>query len=113
GVLEREGGARLKGHYATGWIKRGPTGVIGNNKADSVEAVNSLIEDAGAGALPEPADPSSAGFEALMRSRQPRAVSFADWRKLDALEIARGAPHGRPRVKFTSVEDMLAALNKG
>ena len=112
-VLEKEGGARLKGHYATGWIKRGPTGVIGNNKADSVETVNSLIEDASAGALAEPADPSPEGFEKLMRARQPRAVSFPDWRKLDALEVARGTPQGRPRVKFTSVAEMLAALDKG
>ena len=106
----QEGGAALRGHYATGWIKRGPTGVIGNNKADSVETGASLLEDATAGAVHTPADPSPAGFEALVRARQPRFVSFADWRKLDALEVARGAPLGRPRVKFTSIEDMLAAL---
>jgi ferredoxin--NADP+ reductase len=109
-VLEKEGGAPLQGHYATGWIKRGPTGVIGNNKADSVETANSLIEDAGAGTVNAAADPSPAGFEALVRSRQPRFVSFADWKKLDALETARGTPLGRPRVKFTSIEEMLAAL---
>jgi ferredoxin--NADP+ reductase len=109
-VLESEGGSPLPGAYATGWIKRGPTGVIGNNKADSVETCNSVLEDAAAGALPAPADPSPAGFETLVRTRQPRHVSFADWRKLDALEVARGAPLGRPRVKFTSIEEMLAAL---
>jgi ferredoxin--NADP+ reductase len=101
----------LKGHYATGWIKRGPTGVIGNNKADSVETANCMIEDAGAGSVNVPADPSPAGFEALLRARRPRCVSFADWRKLDALEVARGTPLGRPRVKFTSIEEMLAALD--
>jgi ferredoxin--NADP+ reductase len=110
-VLEREGGAPLKGHYATGWIKRGPTGVIGNNKADSVETMNCLIEDAGQGALHSPADRSPAAFEALVRSRQPRCVTFADWRKLDALEVERGKPAGRPRSKFTSIEEMLAALS--
>jgi ferredoxin--NADP+ reductase len=110
-VLEREGGAPLTGHYATGWIKRGPTGVIGNNKADSVETMNCLIEDAGQGALHSPADRSPAAFEALVRSRQPRCVTFADWRKLDALEVERGKPAGRPRSKFTSIEEMLAALS--
>jgi len=109
-VLEREGGAPLKGHYVTGWIKRGPTGVIGNNKADSVETVNALIEDAAGGALNAPADPSPAAFEALVRARQPQPVSFANWRTLDALEVARGASQGRPRVKFTRIEEMLAAL---
>jgi ferredoxin--NADP+ reductase len=110
-VLDGEGGPVLKGHYATGWIKRGPTGVIGNNKADSVETANCMIEDAGAGSVNVPADPSPAGFEALLRARRPRCVSFADWRKLDALEVARGTPLGRPRVKFTSIEEMLAALD--
>jgi len=109
-VLAGEGGALLQGHYATGWIKRGPTGVIGNNKADSVETVNSLIEDGAAGKVNAAADPSPAGFEALVRARQPHFVSFADWRRLDALETARGTPLGRPRVKFTSIEEMLAAL---
>jgi len=110
-VLKSEGNdAVLPGHYATGWIKRGPTGVIGNNKADSVETVNGLIEDAGAGALASPADPTAGGFEALIRARAPRFVSFGDWRKLDGLEVARGVPLGRPRVKFTSIEEMLAAL---
>jgi ferredoxin--NADP+ reductase len=110
-VLDKEGGAPLTGHYATGWIKRGPTGVIGNNKADSVETMNCLIEDAGKGALHSPADRSPAAFEALVRSRQPRCVTFADWRKLDALEVERGKPAGRPRSKFTSIEEMLAALS--
>ena len=112
-VLDGEGGAPLAGHYATGWIKRGPTGVIGNNKADSVETVNTLIESAGKGALHAPADASPAAFEALVRARQPRFVSFADWKKLDALEVERGKPLGRPRNKFTRIEEMLAALGRG
>ncbi|MGH7742171.1 MAG: NADP oxidoreductase, partial [Candidatus Eiseniibacteriota bacterium] len=81
-----------------------------NNKADSVETCNGLLEDAAAGSLPAPADATPAGFETLLRSRQSQPVSFADWRKLDALEVARGTPLGRPRLKFTSIEDMLAAL---
>jgi len=109
-VLDPPRGGPLAGHYATGWIKRGPTGVIGNNKADSVETVNQLLEDAAAGTLPEPAMPDPAALEALVRERRPGAVSFTDWKRLDAIEVERGQPLGRPRVKLTSVEEMLAAL---
>jgi ferredoxin--NADP+ reductase len=109
-VLDPATGAPLAGHYATGWIKRGPTGVIGNNKADSVETINLLLEDAAAGALPTPAAPDPAAFEALVRERQPACVSFPDWKRLDKIEVERGAPLGRPRVKLTSIEEMLAAL---
>ena len=109
-VLDPASSGPLAGHYATGWIKRGPTGVIGNNKADSVETVNLLLEDGAAGALPEPAMPDAAALEALVRERQPGVVSFADWKRLDAIEVERGQPLGRPRVKLTSVEEMLAAL---
>ena len=109
-VLDRAGGTPLAGHYATGWIKRGPTGVIGNNKADSVETVNALLADATAGALPAPAEPEPAPFEALVRQRQGACVSFADWKRLDTLEVERGKAQGRPRVKFTSVEAMVGAL---
>jgi len=111
-VLEAAGGAPLPGHYASGWIKRGPSGVIGNNKADSVETVNGLVEDANAGRLPEPPAPDPDAFAALVAGRQPSAVTFADWQKLDRHEIDRGAPHGRPRVKCVSVDEMLAAIRR-
>ncbi|MEK7330809.1 MAG: NADP oxidoreductase, partial [Candidatus Eisenbacteria bacterium] len=109
-VLDPATGTPIAGHYATGWIKRGPTGVIGNNKADSVETVNALLADAAAGALPTPARPDPADLETLVRERQPSFVSFADWKRLDRLEVERGQAQGRPRAKFTSVEEMLAAL---
>jgi ferredoxin--NADP+ reductase len=109
-ICDSPGGAALRGHYVSGWIKRGPTGVIGNNKADSVETAKSLIEDAACGTLLSPARPDPAAFEALVRERRLRVVTFEDWRRLDSLEIERGRPRGRPRVKFTSVEEMLAAL---
>jgi ferredoxin--NADP+ reductase len=111
-VLQVPGGAPLPGHYATGWIKRGPTGVIGNNKADSVETVNQMLEDAAAGAFPVPAAPDPAALEALVRERQPAVVTFADWKRLDAAEVERGQALGRPRVKFTSIADMVGALRK-
>jgi hypothetical protein len=75
-----------------------------------VETVNLLLEDAAADTLPAPPAPDPAAFEALLRERQPAFVSFADWKRLDTIEVERGAPLGRPRVKLTSVEEMLAAL---
>ena len=111
-VLAAAGGAPLAGHYASGWIKRGPSGVIGNNKADSVETVNALIEDANAGALPAPISPDPDSFASLVAERQPAAVTFAEWQTLDRHEMERGKPHGRPRVKCVSVDEMLAAIGK-
>ena len=112
-VTDPATGAHLAGHYATGWIKRGPTGVIGNNKADSVETGNLMLEDAAAGAMPAPAQPDPAALAALVRERRPGAVSFEGWKRLDKIEMERGAALGRPRVKFTSVEEMLGALAGG
>ncbi|HKQ57818.1 MAG TPA: FAD-dependent oxidoreductase [Candidatus Eisenbacteria bacterium] len=109
-VLDGATKVPLAGHYATGWIKRGPTGVIGNNKADSVETVNVLLEDAAAGTLPVPPAPDPAALEALVRERQPLVVTFPDWKRLDQIEIERGTPLGRPRSKLTSIGEMLAAL---
>ena len=109
-VLAAPGGAPLAGHYASGWIKRGPTGVIGNNKADSVETVNLMMEDLAAGSLPAPPEPDAARFDAFVRGKQGTVVTFADWQKLDRIELDRGRATGRPRVKFTSVDEMLAAL---
>jgi len=111
-VLDTTTGAPLAGHYVSGWIKRGPSGVIGNNKADSVETVNALIEDANAGTLPSPASPDPEAFAALIAERRPAAVTFAEWQTLDRHEVERGKPHGRPRVKCVSVDEMLAAIGK-
>lgn len=107
-----ESGAPLTGEYVTGWIKRGPSGVIGTNKPDSVETDSALMEDIAAGRLWTPESPSFAAIDALLNSRGVRVVDFADWKRLDALEIARGAAAGRPRVKFTHVQDMLDALDR-
>ena len=95
--------------YATGWIKRGPSGVIGTNRADSVATVNALLAD-----LPklDSAAPK-AGAEALyplLTSRGGRVVSYADWLKIDAVEVERGKPKGKPREKLTTVEEMLAVV---
>jgi ferredoxin--NADP+ reductase len=109
-VLDVPGGTPLAGHYVSGWIKRGPSGVIGNNKADSVETVNALLEDVANGSPFSPPEPQPAAFEAMIRAREPRCVSFGDWQRLDRIEIERGKACGRPRVKITSVEEMLGEL---
>jgi ferredoxin--NADP+ reductase len=100
------------GEYAAGWIKRGPTGVIGTNKPDAAETVAGMIEDVGQGRMLTPLEPTADAVERLVRERQPQCVSYADWRRLDELEVARGRPGGRPRVKFTRVKEMLAALGR-
>ncbi len=95
--------------YVAGWIKRGPTGIIGTNRADSVATVASLVAD-----LPKlAATGNKSGFaaiEKLLQARKVRCISFADWKRIDAAEIARGAKHGKPREKFTDVKEMLALL---
>jgi ferredoxin--NADP+ reductase len=111
-VLRAPGGEPLPGSYVSGWIKRGPSGVIGNNKADSVETINTLIEDAGAEKLPTPASPDPVSFAELLAARCPVCVTFTEWQKLDRHEVGRGQPQGRPRVKCVSVDEMLEAIGK-
>ena len=94
--------------YVTGWIKRGPSGVIGTNKPDSHETVDSLLSDAPD--LSPCAIPDSDALHGLLAQRGVRVVSFADWRRIDAAEIARGAVNGKPREKFTRIDEMLNAL---
>jgi ferredoxin/flavodoxin---NADP+ reductase len=103
-----EGGTPLPGLYVSGWIKRGPSGVIGTNKPDSVETVESLLADLPALA-PCPV-PDSAGLISLLQSRGVRVVTFADWRRIDLAEIARGKERGKPREKYLRREDMLSVL---
>jgi ferredoxin--NADP+ reductase len=103
-------GERVPGLYAVGWIKRGPSGVIGTNKKDAQETVDALFADLGAGNVPEPELASDAGaIEELLAARKPDHVTFSGWQAIDAAEVARGEPHGRPRVKFCRTEEMLEA----
>jgi len=108
-----ESGGAVKGLYCAGWIKRGPTGVIGTNKPDALETVSAMLEDVGIGFHLAPEAPAASAAEAMVRSRKPSFVSYEDWKKLDALEVERAQGTERPRVKFTSVEEMLSALRKG
>jgi ferredoxin--NADP+ reductase len=97
------------GEYAVGWIKRGPTGIIGTNKRDAQETVDALLEDLDAGRLGTPADPDRDSLEALLAERQPDAVSYAGWQAVDRAEREAGEPHGRPRVKLCSFDELLEA----
>jgi ferredoxin/flavodoxin---NADP+ reductase len=111
-VLDPGSKQPLIGEYTAGWIKRGPTGVIGTNKSDAAETVASMLEDLAQDAHLRPEQPSAAAAEQMIRDRQPRYLAYADWQRLNAIEVERGRARGRPRLKFTRVEDMLAALGR-
>ena len=104
-------GAAEHGLYTAGWIKRGPTGIIGTNKADSVETVRLLMEDLDSLDTGENRNGVAGCYEILDR-RNIRHINFADWKKIDAAEINRGEPAGKPREKYTYVNEMLALLDR-
>lgn len=106
-VLDPASGAPQPGAYAVGWIKRGPTGVIGTNKKDAQETIDHLLEDLEAGRLPDPPVGDRDALDELLGERRPDHVTYEGWEAIDAAERERGEPQGRPRVKFTSVEEMV------
>jgi len=107
GRIASEDGSTLVGEYAVGWIKRGPSGVIGTNKKDAQETVDALLEDFAAGRHLTPTDPDPEGIESLLRERHPTLVTYEGWREIDRHEQSLGEPHGRPRVKLTRIEQLL------
>jgi ferredoxin--NADP+ reductase len=99
--------------YVVGWIKRGPTGVIGTNKKDSVETVNQLVEDLESGTLRRHERDGTLDVESWLAGRQPHLVTAEAWQRIDDAERTAGEPHGRPRVKICDLEDLLdVALNR-
>jgi len=102
----------MTGQYVVGWIKRGPSGVIGTNKKDAQDTVASLLEDLDAGRMAEPASPDPDSVPTLLRERDVEFVSFGGWQAIDGAEVARGEPQGRPRVKFTRVEEMIEVASQ-
>lgn len=106
----QDGDSVVTGLYCVGWIKRGPSGIIGTNKPDSIETAKRLLEDVSAEKLLTPSQPTRAALESLLMERGVRFTSFVDWQTLDEIERTRGAECGRPRVKFTSVQEMLGVL---
>jgi ferredoxin--NADP+ reductase len=112
-VLDSGDGDPLPGEYAVGWIKRGPTGVIGTNKKDAQETVDAIVEDVREGRLPQPRDPDPDTLAELLRDRIPRHVDYGGWQAIDAAEQAAGSAQDRPRVKLCTVEELLDAAMQG
>jgi ferredoxin--NADP+ reductase len=109
GVIPNEGGRVAPGVYVAGWIKRGPTGVIGTNKKDATETVALLLDDLRdaprKGATAEDVD-------ALLDERGVRRVVYAGWLAIDEAERGAGEPLGRPRVKLCTWDELLAASER-
>lgn len=103
----RSAGSQQQGAYVSGWIKRGPSGVIGTNKPDAAETAESMLADGAAGVT---LHPDAEDIEPLLRARQPDVVDWAAWQKLNAAETAAGAATGRPRVKNVTVPEMVAVI---
>jgi ferredoxin--NADP+ reductase len=115
GTIRNDGGRVLDddgrpvdGVYCAGWIKRGPTGVIGTNKKDATETVELLLEDVAAGRLTR-SEAGAADVDALLEERGTRCVLYAGWCSIDEVERAAGEKLGRPRVKLSTWDDLLAA----
>ena len=108
GTIPNERGrvAGRRGEYAVGWIKRGPTGIIGTNKKDAQETVELLLDDADAGRLLAPT--GGGPIDALLAERRPDHVAYAGWQAIDAAERGAGEPQGRPRVKYCTWDELLA-----
>lgn len=103
-----DGENKLPGLYVTGWLKRGPSGIIGTNRADSIETVETLLAD-----LARETPGSAMGLKAvrpIIERRCGRVVHLTDWFDIDAAEVSRGASKGKPREKFTRIEEMLSVV---
>jgi ferredoxin--NADP+ reductase len=108
GRICEEDGTLRTGEYAVGWIKRGPSGVIGTNKKCAADTVAALLEDRAGGRLNEPPAPDGAATEAWLRARVPALVAWHGWQAIDEHERGLGAPEGRPRVKLVQIPEMFA-----
>lgn len=111
-LTDIKNGQQVIGDYVAGWIKRGPSGVIGTNKPDSVETVDMLLQDLQNDRLLNPAMPDREALEHLLYQRKPDFVTYDDWLCLDQLEQENGQAINRPRLKFSRVDDMLMALGE-
>lgn len=109
-VVESDGGAVLPRLYVAGWIKRGPSGVIGTNKPDAIATVRAMLQDLPGQTFPGDLRLGDEAVPALLEQKGVRSISFEDWKRLDELEVERGKTAGKPREKFTTVAEMLDAL---
>ena len=110
-VIDPLTGQPRAGEYAAGWIKRGPTGIIGTNKPDAQETVEMLLEDVRDQRLRREVLPARV-FDKFLAERQGEVVSYDDWQYLDERERTKGEELGRPRLKFARVENMMRALRE-
>ncbi|KAM3910016.1 NADPH:adrenodoxin oxidoreductase, mitochondrial [Leptodactylus fuscus] len=103
----------MAGLYCSGWVKRGPTGVIATTMTDSFETAQALLEDVKLGAL-NFSDPraGSSAIRELLLLRGVQTVSFSDWEKIDAAETAQGSKVGKPREKMLDTEEMLQLVSR-
>jgi ferredoxin--NADP+ reductase len=108
GTIPNDRGRVEPGLYVTGWIKRGPSGVIGTNKKDATETVELLLEDDAAGRLPS-VGKTAEDVDRLLDERGSRRVVYSGWSAIDRHERTSGEPHGRPRVKLCTWDELLAA----
>jgi len=106
-VLDEQGGKVIPGLYTSGWIKRGPSGVVGTNKADSAETVDKLLNDFAEVELKDDSTKTPQAVLKLLKAKGVEVVSFEEWKKLDAYEVAQGKKENRPRVKVVDVDKML------
>jgi ferredoxin/flavodoxin---NADP+ reductase len=114
GTIQNEGG-RIVGEvsaYCAGWIKRGPTGIIGTNKKDAAETVAALLDDVKQGRLSHRDEVSAEAVEALLLERGLRPVLYAGWTSIDEHERAAGEKLGRPRIKLRSWDELLQAAER-
>jgi ferredoxin--NADP+ reductase len=107
-VMHKPEGDVLPRVYAAGWIKRGPSGVIGTNKNDAADTALRMLEDLRKGVVELP---EHSPVTTLLAERGKRVISFADWQKLDRIESELGKKESRPRNKFVSIADCLRALS--
>jgi ferredoxin--NADP+ reductase len=102
-----DNGKPVPGLYTAGWIKRGPSGIIGTNKPCSIETVKNLLEDLPS--LESCPKRDSGKLLAMLADRGIKVINYEMWQKIDAAEIERGEAKGKPREKFVTVDEMLAA----
>ena len=107
GRVLNEHGEPEAGEYVVGWVKRGPSGVIGTNKKDAADTVARIVEDRDAGRLNTPRDPDPEACMQFLSGRCPQLVTWEGWRAIDVHETGLGEPQGRPRVKLVRTGEMV------
>jgi ferredoxin--NADP+ reductase len=109
GLIANEGGRVGPGEYCVGWIKRGPSGVIGTNKKDAADTVARILEDEAAGTLGRPSAADAEEVASWLAERVPDAITWEGWQAIDAAEKAAGEAQGRPRVKLVTLAELREA----